>query len=124
LANERFLGLPLLKPLSWLISAIFGHRGATHSLLALAGIVALGELPFLPWAWAHLGLLVGWGYAFHLLADGLTKSGVPLLWPLDLRFGFPPLRGLRFTTGTWREGLVVAFLSVACLANASRAFVG
>src|SRR4051812_11343561 len=45
LANERILGIPVLKPLSWLIGAIFGHRGATHSLLALAGLVALGELP-------------------------------------------------------------------------------
>ena len=123
LANERFLGLPLLKPWAWLVNKVFGHRGATHSLLALAGLVALGELPFLPWAWVHLGLLLGWGYAFHLLADGMTKSGVPLLWPLDLRFGFPPLRGLRFTTGTWREGFTVIFVVLACLANASRAFI-
>ena len=64
------------------------------------------------------------GYEKRRIADGLTKSGVPLLWPLDLRFGFPPLRGLRFTTGTWREGLTVAFLTVACFANASRAFLG
>jgi inner membrane protein len=124
LANERILGIPVLKPLSWLIGAVFGHRGATHSLLALAGLVALGDLPFLPWAWAHLGLLLGWGYASHLLADMLTKSGVPLLWPLDWRIGFPPLRALRFTTGTWPEGLVVAVLTLACFANATRAILG
>lgn len=124
LANERILGIPILKPLSWLIGVIFGHRGATHSLLALAGLVALGELPILPWSWAHLGLLLGWGYAFHLLADMMTKSGVPLLWPLDWRIGLPPFRALRFTTGTWPEGVIVAFLTLACFANATRAFVG
>jgi inner membrane protein len=122
LANARILGVPLLKPLSWLIGALFGHRGATHSALALGGLIALGELPFLPWAWANLGFLLGWGYAFHLLADALTKSGIPLLWPLDRRFGFPPFRALRFTTGTWPETLIVALLTVAGLANAARAF--
>ena len=34
------------------------------------------------------------------------------------RVGFPPLRQLRFTTGTWREGLIVGALTLACLANA------
>ncbi len=149
LANERILGVPLLKPFAWLINKVFGHRGATHSLLALAGIVVIGELLFLPWIWAHLvgvfatigialsgdvplvpwrgahlGLLLGWGYAFHLLADGFTKAGVPLLWPLDNRFGIPPFRSLRFTTGTWREGLTVACLTIACLVNAARALIG
>lgn len=122
LANERLLGLPLLKPLAWLIHAIFGHRGATHSLLALAGIILAGELPFLPWAPLHLGFLLGWGYALHLVADGLTKSGVPLLWPLEYRAGFPPSRRLRFTTGTWREGVVVFFLILACSANVLERF--
>ncbi len=123
LANERVLGIPILKPFAWIIHAIFGHRGVTHSLLVLVGIVLLGNLPGLPWAWANLGLLVGWGYAFHLLADSLTKSGIPLLWPLDFRFGLPPIRSLRFATGSWREGFTVAFLTLACIANAVRYFL-
>jgi membrane-bound metal-dependent hydrolase YbcI (DUF457 family) len=124
LANERVFGIPVLKPFAWLLGKIFGHRGATHSLLALAGLIALGEVSLLPWAWAHLGLIIGWGYAFHLLADMLTKRGVPLLWPLGWDFGFPPFRALRFTTGTWPEALIVAFLTLACFANATRVFFG
>lgn len=102
--------------------ANFGHRGITHSLLALGLLVALGELPFFPWHWLHLGLLIGWGYASHLLADALTKQGVPLLWPLDRRFGFPPFRLLRLTTGTFAEYTLVAALTVLCLITIARAF--
>ncbi len=102
--------------------ANFGHRGITHSLLALGLLVALGELPLFPWHWLHLGLLIGWGYASHLLADALTKQGVPLLWPLDRRFGFPPFRLLRLTTGTFTEYAIVAVLTLLCLINIAKAF--
>lgn len=117
LANEEVIGLPVLKPLAWLIGTIFGHRGVTHSLLALAAVIALGEAPMLPWAWANLGWLIGWGYASHLVADAMTKQGVPLLWPLPLHVGLPPFRSLRFRTGTWREGFTVAVLTLLCVAN-------
>lgn len=102
--------------------ANFGHRGVTHSLLALGLLIALGELPFFPWHWLHLGLLIGWGYASHLVADALTKQGVPFLWPLDRHFGFPPSRLLRLTTGQWTEYTLVAALTVLCLVNIARAF--
>jgi len=102
--------------------ANFGHRGVTHSMLALGLLVALGELPLFPWHWLHLGFLIGWGYASHLVADALTKQGVPLLWPLDRRFGFPPFRLLRLTTGTFTEYALVAVLTVLCLVNIARAF--
>jgi len=102
--------------------ANFGHRGITHSLLALGLLVALGELPFCPWHWLHLGFLIGWGYASHLVADALTKQGVPLLWPLDRRFGFPPFRLLRLTTGTFTEYAIVAALTMLCLINIAKAF--
>lgn len=118
LAHETVLGVPILKPFAWGIGAVFGHRGPTHSLLALLAILALGGWPALPWAALNLGWLVGWGYASHLAADALTKSGIPLFWPLRVRVGFPPLRALRFTTGTWPEGLIVGLLTIACLANA------
>lgn len=118
LANEEVIGIPVLKPLAWLIGRVFGHRGITHSLVALVAVIALGQAPMLPWAWANLGWLIGWGYASHLVADALTKQGIPLFWPLPASVGFPPLRGLRFRTGTWREGFVVAALTLACLANA------
>ena len=98
--------------------AVAFHRGPTHSLLALAALLLLGQWPGLPWAAGNFGWLLGWGFALHLAADALTKSGIPLFWPLRPRVGFPPVRQLRFTTGTWREGLIVGALTLACLANA------
>ena len=115
LAREEVAGVPLLRPVARGIGAIFGHRGPTHSLPALAALLALGGWPGLPWAWLNLGWLLGWGYALHLAADALTKAGVPLLWPLRARFGLPPVRRLRFASGAPREGLIVGVLTLACL---------
>jgi inner membrane protein len=61
------------------------HRGITHTLIALAMVSAV-TLYFLPpqVAFAFIS-----GYASHLLADSLTRSGVPLVWPLlNYRYGF------------------------------------
>ena len=115
LAREEVAGVPLLRPVARGIGAIFGHRGPTHSLPALAALLALSGWPGLPWAWLNLGWLLGWGYALHLAADALTKAGVPLLWPLRARFGLPPVRRLRFASGSWPEGLIVGALTLACL---------
>lgn len=68
-------------PLSLLCGLLVGHRGATHSLLAL-GVVGLAA-----WIWAshlpsELALAFMVGYWSHLLADWNTCGGIPLLWPL------------------------------------------
>ena len=47
------------------------------------------------------------GYISHLVADSLTKEGLPLLWPLKWKFGFPPVSAFRITTGSWVENFVV-----------------
>lgn len=47
------------------------------------------------------------GYLSHLLADSLTEEGLPLLFPLDLNFGIPPIKRLRIKTGKWFENFVV-----------------
>ena len=137
LANEKVIGIPIFLPFSWVVGRIFGHRGVTHSLLAVALLIGLGQLSQLPWAplqsapfealrfvWTdlNLGWLIVWGYVGHLAADALTRAGIPLFWPLPSRFGFPPIRRLRFTTDTWPEYLVVMVLALACCANALRAY--
>lgn len=118
LAQKKILGLRLLKPFAHGIGVVFGHRGATHSLLVLVAIVAVGEWPVYPWAGYNIGWLIGWGFILHLLADALTKAGIPLFWPLKIRFGLPPARHLRFGTGTWREGLIVGAVTLAAFLNA------
>lgn len=84
-----------LPILAYPLNRIFGHRGFTHSLAALAllaiGLKALtgtaGNLADLAWLHVCLPLLIG--YASHLLGDLLTPSGVPLLWPSRPRQAFP-----------------------------------
>jgi inner membrane protein len=98
-----------------------GHRFLTHSLLGLA---LFGYL-------AHLGLtfthslmpavdigLVWWAFMIgmfsHLVMDTITKEGVPWLLPIPIKFGIPPIKALRITTGKWMEKLVVVPSLLAC----------
>jgi membrane-bound metal-dependent hydrolase YbcI (DUF457 family) len=70
--------------LSWLLYRSLHHRGPLHSLLFTLGVtlIACAILAVLrkPWEW---GLVFGWGWAWHILADGLTTEGVPLCWPIN-----------------------------------------
>jgi inner membrane protein len=71
------------------------HRGVTHTLLFLGVVTAVLSGACLAFAerfgtdptlTAGLGAVVGVvAIGSHLLADGLTPSGVPLLWPLSSR---------------------------------------
>ncbi|APH57055.1 putative membrane-bound metal-dependent hydrolase [Granulibacter bethesdensis] len=89
-----------LGGLSIALSKAFGHRGVTHSLLA---IIACG------WAMQHSRLsrtiidpLVT-GYLSHLAADLLTPAGLRLGWPLKGTWALPLCR-----TGSAFEPLIVA----------------
>jgi inner membrane protein len=68
------------------LAALIGHRGFTHSILA---VIACGLLL----RWRGFGravvdpLVVG--YLSHLAADLLTSSGLRLAWPLRRRFAIP-----------------------------------
>ena len=72
--------LPLL---SLPLSAIFGHRGITHSLLAVVGVVWALHQALTQWAaihhghWRWIGMGVAVGYLSHLLGDFATHGGVP-----------------------------------------------
>lgn len=101
---------------------IGGHRFLSHSLLGMAlfGFLASLLLKLLAPIMPHVDARLVW-YAFmvgvlsHLLMDTLTKEGVPWLLPIPIKFGVPPLKRLRITTGTWRENFVV--LPLLVLAN-------
>ena len=91
----------------------YKHRTITHSLLGL----------FLIYQGLHWVLpkivnsnivdpqivfyAVMIGYISHLLADGITKEGLPLFFPLPFEIGFPPLQVLRITTDSWVETYLV-----------------
>ncbi|HYD99937.1 MAG TPA: metal-dependent hydrolase, partial [Alphaproteobacteria bacterium] len=92
----------IAKPLA----AVVGHRGVTHSLLAIAACVAA------LWFYGLSAALVAplaIGYLSHLAADALTPSGVPLLWPVKRRYTFP----LTVPTGSLWEYLIVGALALA-----------
>ncbi|BBV08249.1 TPA: metal-dependent hydrolase [Providencia stuartii] len=84
----------MLKILSLPISKLCGHRGFTHSLIAWL-LLVLACYQWLPANWPIPNDLIQaflLGYMSHLVADILTPSGVPFLWPLPFRFCFPLLR--------------------------------
>ncbi|TSC87670.1 MAG: Uncharacterized protein G01um101416_350 [Microgenomates group bacterium Gr01-1014_16] len=87
-----------------------GHRMITHSLV---GMFAIGwGLKYLLIHYVSRVLLVDmnivWvtfmlGFLSHLIMDTITKEGVPWLFPIPWKIGFPPFKALRVTTGEWAE---------------------
>jgi inner membrane protein len=90
-----------------------GHRFITHSLLGLAlfGFITHWILVFFHPIFPNIDITLVWwafmiGMASHLVMDSITKEGVPWLLPIPIKFGFPPIRSLRLTTGKLGEGIV------------------
>lgn len=106
--------LPAGSILGRLVHPFLGsHRLLTHSLVGMA-LVGWGLTYVL--AYIHTFLLVDtrivWysfmlGFGSHLVMDSFTKEGVPWLFPIPIRFGFPPFQFLRVTTGSFVEKLLV-----------------
>jgi inner membrane protein len=95
-----------LRPLSSMIAAVLGHRGATHSALALAacGWLLLGHFA------GPIAAPVLVGYLSHLGGDLLTPRGLRLAWPMKRTWALPLCRaGSRF-----EPLLVAALLLAAC----------
>ncbi|MGB4967372.1 MAG: metal-dependent hydrolase [Candidatus Saccharimonadales bacterium] len=97
-----------------------GHRFFCHSILGLAvfGVGVMALLQFLQPIMPHIDIDLVWlafmiGMVSHLIMDTTTKEGVPWLLPLPYKFGLPPLRRFRITTGSWVENLVVLPLLIA-----------
>ena len=91
----------------------YKHRTLTHSFLGM--FLIFKGLEWLLPRFLNGGFLdttvILWavmiGYASHLISDGLTEEGVPLLFPIPLNFGIPPIRSWRIKTGHWFENVVV-----------------
>lgn len=82
-----------------------GHRFISHSIL---GIFLFGyAVKFFLEAISSILIvnmdIVWWafmiGFISHLIVDTITRDGVPWLFPIPIRFGFPPFRFLRIKTG-------------------------
>ena len=90
-----------LYPIAWVVNKLFGHRGATHSLLALFLTSVLFVLPslmltgFAGFMYTQFAIGVSVGFLSHLILDMSTKSGVPLLYPFTRK----SFRIAQLTTG-------------------------
>lgn len=97
-----------------LLSPIFGgHRHISHSLLGIVffGVVSKIFLMLISEILLVDMNIVWWsfmiGVASHLIADTFTHSGVPWFFPIPVNFGIPPIKALRFHTGSFIEKGVV-----------------
>lgn len=96
-----------------------GHRYISHSilgvilfgfglkwLLKMAGTVILVDMDIVWWAFMI-------GFISHLVTDSLTREGVPWLFPIPIKFGFPPFKALRLKTGGFIEkGIIFPLLLI------------
>jgi membrane-bound metal-dependent hydrolase YbcI (DUF457 family) len=94
--------------------SVGGHRFLTHSLLGVALFSFLAHLllQFLHPLMPHVNIgLVWWAFLIgmlsHLVMDTLTKEVVPWLLPLPVKFGLPPIKAWRITTGKAIETFMV-----------------
>ncbi len=87
------------RPVSSAIAATLGHRGVTHSAIAIVGLAWL--LLHAGYRWTGIASL-SIGYLSHLAADMLTPQGLRLLWPLRGTWGLPLCR-----TGSPAETFIV-----------------
>lgn len=107
--------LPVGKYLGKIFDKMLGgHRFITHSILGLIifGYLSKLLLVFLRPVMTTINAdLVWWafmvGMISHLVMDTLTKEGVPWLLPIPIKFGIPPFRKWRVTTGEWVESRIV-----------------
>jgi inner membrane protein len=91
----------------------YRHRTITHSLIGVFLIYKFFSwlLPkflnsgFLNTDIILVALMIG--YLSHLIADSFTEEGIPLLFPINLNFGIPPIRSWRIKTGKWFENFVI-----------------
>jgi inner membrane protein len=69
-----------------LVSALFGHRAFTHSLLFLF----LAFFLFTQTSWPEAIEFGIWlGMFSHMILDMLTKKGIKFFWPFKINVGLP-----------------------------------
>lgn len=94
-------------------NVFLAHRTLSHSLIGIF-LVYEGGLWLIPKLFNPLfvnptlifySLLIG--YLSHLLLDSFTEEGLPLLFPLKWKFGFPPFKKMRIKSGRWFENFIV-----------------
>lgn len=89
------------------------HRTLSHSILGIVIIYSLTHWviykifnpTFVNPGIVFLSLMIG--YLSHLILDSLTEEGIPLLFPIKWKFGFPPIKWMRIKTDHWFERWII-----------------
>ncbi|OGM61492.1 hypothetical protein A2961_00625 [Candidatus Woesebacteria bacterium RIFCSPLOWO2_01_FULL_39_21] len=97
----------ILRPL------LLGHRTLSHSILG--GVIYYKVLEFvlpkiLNASYVNIGIVtvsIMIGFISHLIADSLTKEGIPLFFPFKMKIGIPPVSFMRITTGGFIENVLI-----------------
>lgn len=102
------------RGISHLMNMLFGHRGMTHSLLAVGVAILIGVAIFLmldniP---AQPILLFLLGYLTHIVQDSFSKSGVKWFLPFNNRSFQSGCHTIYYTTGGLAE---YSILFISCL---------
>jgi inner membrane protein len=85
----------------WVLFGYLKHRGFTHTFWAWGGLALAGYLWHFP---APALATVALAYGSHIVADVMTRGGLPLLYPFTTRmFHLPPniLTGGRMEMVIW-----------------------
>ena len=91
-----------IKPLSFLVNFIFGHRRLIHSLFFALVIGVLINIFFDNY---YIPFVIG--YLSHLFLDTITKQGVYLFYPFKFRIhGFIKTNGIIEKMFLWFLGLI------------------
>lgn len=103
--------------ISWVLYRSLHHRGPLHSLFFSLVVSMAACLIFAAfkqhWFW---GLVFGWGWLWHILADGLTEQGVPFFWPFnDDRRHTLPVWACRIGRGLLSLGSIAGILGLIIL---------
>lgn len=89
------------------------HRTVSHSILGVFIIYKLSAIlipKLLNPIYINTNLVVASlmiGFVSHILADSLTKEGIPLFFPIKFKIGIPPLEFLRVSTGKFMEKFII-----------------
>jgi len=103
-----------LRPIAAYIERKFGHRQATHSLLAvlILGLITTPLICVNLFCWIALFS----GYLSHLLIDTTNKLGVPLFYPSPLRAVMPKPERWRIRVGSKAETIILITISIIVFA--------
>lgn len=102
--------LPLIRIFTFWLP----HRTLTHSAIAII-VLSVGYTAFVTRTASlpigYTGAII-FGYALHVLADMMTRTGVPLLYPFSGQRQYLLPRGFRLTTGGVVESIIAAAVSL------------